>query len=91
MIEHRGIREPKIVDEPWGKEVCYAHTDRYAGKILQVDEGHTLSLQKNEMKHEIFFLLEWPVSLHAGRARDRMAPRRSDRDPAAHRGPGTRG
>lgn len=49
-------REPQIVDKPWGREVWYAHTDRYAGKVLEVDEGHRLSLQKHEVKHETLFL-----------------------------------
>ena len=32
--------EPKIVDKPWGREIWYAHTDRYAGKILEVKKKH---------------------------------------------------
>ncbi|MDX1577675.1 MAG: cupin domain-containing protein [Gemmatimonadota bacterium] len=49
-------RDPIIVDKPWGREVWYAHTERYAGKILEVDEGHILSLQKHEVKHETLYL-----------------------------------
>jgi len=49
--------EPKIVDKPWGREVWYAHTERYAGKILEVTAGHLLSLQKHRIKHETLFLL----------------------------------
>jgi len=48
---------PKIVDKPWGREVWYAHTDRYAGKILEVTAGHLLSLQKHIQKHETLYLL----------------------------------
>ena len=48
---------PKIVDKPWGREVWYAHTDRYAGKILEVTAGHLLSLQKHVRKHETLYLL----------------------------------
>jgi quercetin dioxygenase-like cupin family protein len=47
---------PKIVDKPWGREVWYAHTARYAGKILEVTEGHLLSLQKHRVKHETLYL-----------------------------------
>ena len=50
-------RRPKIVDKPWGREVWYAHSDRYAGKILEVDAGHLLSLQKHLVKHETLYLL----------------------------------
>lgn len=56
-MTHREPKSPKIVDKPWGREVWYAHTDRYAGKILEVDAGHRLSLQKHEMKHETLYLL----------------------------------
>jgi mannose-6-phosphate isomerase-like protein (cupin superfamily) len=52
----RPTRSPKIVEKPWGREVWYAHTDRYAGKILEVTAGHTLSLQKHRVKHETLFL-----------------------------------
>jgi quercetin dioxygenase-like cupin family protein len=48
--------EPKVVDKPWGREIWYAHTDRYAGKVLEVDAGHRLSLQKHEVKHETLYL-----------------------------------
>lgn len=48
--------EPRIVDKPWGREVWYAHTDRYAGKVLEVEKGHILSLQKHLVKHETMLL-----------------------------------
>ena len=48
---------PKIVEKLWGREVWYAQTDRYAGKILEVTEGHLLSLQKHVVKHETLYLL----------------------------------
>ena len=48
--------EPRIVDKPWGREVWYAHTGRYAGKVLEVGAGHILSLQKHLVKHETLLL-----------------------------------
>ena len=30
---------PRHVDKPWGHELWYALTDRYAGKILHVEAG----------------------------------------------------
>jgi mannose-6-phosphate isomerase-like protein (cupin superfamily) len=56
MTDEITEREPKIVDKPWGREVWYAHTDRYAGKVLEVEAGHQLSLQKHRVKHETLFL-----------------------------------
>jgi len=58
MGQHSNLEPtaPKIVDKPWGREVWYAHGDRYAGKILEVDAGHILSLQKHVVKHETLYL-----------------------------------
>jgi quercetin dioxygenase-like cupin family protein len=50
------LNEPKLVPKPWGREVWYAHNDRYAGKILEVTAGHMLSLQKHKVKHETLYL-----------------------------------
>ncbi|MFV1985746.1 MAG: cupin domain-containing protein [Gemmatimonadota bacterium] len=63
---HRGA--PKIVDKPWGREVWYAHTDRYAGKILEVDAGHVLSLQKHNVKHETMYLQTGRMKFTLGEA-----------------------
>jgi mannose-6-phosphate isomerase-like protein (cupin superfamily) len=52
------LRKVEKVDKPWGYELIYAHTDRYAGKILHVDAGQALSLQYHEEKDETLFLLE---------------------------------
>ncbi|MDT8436378.1 MAG: cupin domain-containing protein [Gemmatimonadota bacterium] len=49
-------RTPKVVEKPWGREIWYAHTDRYAGKVLEVRAGHLLSLQKHRVKHETLLL-----------------------------------
>jgi len=56
--------DPKIVDKPWGREVWYAHEDRYAGKILEVTAGHVLSLQKHEVKKETLYLQSGRIRFH---------------------------
>lgn len=55
---------PKIVPKPWGREIWYAHEERYAGKILEVTRGHALSLQKHERKQETMYLLSGLVLYH---------------------------
>jgi len=57
------LQPPKIVDKPWGREIWYAHTDRYAGKVLEVTAGHLLSLQKHRVKHETLYLLSGRIRL----------------------------
>lgn len=48
----------RIVEKPWGREIWWALTDRYVGKILEVKAGHSLSLQYHEKKHETMMLYE---------------------------------
>ena len=60
-------KEIKRVDKPWGHELIWAHTDRYVGKILQVNRGEALSLQYHETKEETLFLLEGRILLTLGK------------------------
>ena len=50
------------VDKPWGHELIWAHTDRYVGKILVIETGKRLSLQRHEIKDE-------SILVRAGRLR----------------------
>jgi mannose-6-phosphate isomerase-like protein (cupin superfamily) len=49
-----GARE---IAKPWGQELIWAETDRYAGKILTIETGRRLSLQYHERKHESIYVL----------------------------------
>ena len=44
------------VDKPWGYELHWAVTDRYLGKLLHVDKGHSLSLQYHVQKDECIYV-----------------------------------
>jgi mannose-6-phosphate isomerase len=57
---------PRRVDKPWGHELWYALTDRYAGKILHVTAGHRLSLQFHHDKDESNYLLSGRLKLIKG-------------------------
>ncbi len=59
---------PYRVEKPWGHELIWARTDRYAGKILHVKAGHVLSLQYHERKDESMYVLRGELLL-------RTAPR----------------
>lgn len=50
------------MDKPWGHELIWAHTDQYVGKILVIEAGRRLSLQKHEIKDE-------SILVRAGRLR----------------------
>ncbi len=55
----------KTVIKPWGREIWLAHTDRYAFKIIEINQGTRSSLQYHEKKHEHIYVdrgvlqMEW--------------------------------
>jgi mannose-6-phosphate isomerase-like protein (cupin superfamily) len=51
------------VDKPWGHELIWAHTERYVGKILVIETGRRLSLQKHEVKDESILVLSGRLRL----------------------------
>lgn len=71
--DDRGL--PKRVPKPWGYEIWYAHTDRYAGKILHVDRGHRLSLQYHQRKDESAYLLSGRLLLVQGPSPEQLQQR----------------
>lgn len=59
-----GDRTAKRVDKPWGHELIWAHTDRYAGKVITIETGRRLSLQVHERKDESVYVLSGILRLH---------------------------
>ena len=47
---------PRKVEKPWGYELWWALTDRYAGKLLHLKRGESLSLQYHNVKDETILL-----------------------------------
>ena len=72
---------PREVAKPWGSELWYAHTDRYAGKILRVNAGHKLSVQYHLEKDETSYLLSGRLLLEQGKTPETML--RSELAPGA--------
>jgi mannose-6-phosphate isomerase-like protein (cupin superfamily) len=68
------LAQPTIVDKPWGREIWYAHEERYAGKVLEVTKGHALSLQKHERKQETMYLQRGRLLYHFNGVDFEMAP-----------------
>lgn len=56
----------EIKTKPWGREVWFGHTDRYAGKILEVKKGHRLSLQIHKQKMETQYVYSGRIKLWVG-------------------------
>ena len=66
------------VDKPWGYELRFVQTDRYAGKVLFIKAGSQLSLQYHDKKDEAFYVQSGTLELVLGSGKDqnvlRMQP-----------------
>jgi mannose-6-phosphate isomerase len=68
-------------DKPWGHEIIFAAMDgRYAGKIINVTAGHSLSLQYHLSKDETISVLSGAALIEFGPAADALT--------SQHFGPG---
>ncbi len=56
----------EIKPKPWGREIWFAHTENYAGKVLEIKKGHRYSLQYHEKKRETQFIYKGKVKLTFG-------------------------
>ncbi len=52
------------VEKPWGFELIWAHTDRYACKLMVVETGKRLSLQLHRVKDETIYIATGKLRLH---------------------------
>ena len=59
---------PIRVEKPWGHELIWAKTEEYAGKVLLVRAGQSLSLQFHREKDESWYVLEGKAELELGEA-----------------------
>lgn len=65
-------RLPRRVEKPWGHELWFAQTERYAGKLLHVRAGQRLSVQYHERKDETSYLLSGRLLLSTGASADSL-------------------
>ena len=64
MSSHR--TSPRRVEKPWGWELVWAEAEAYAGKLLFVRAGESLSLQYHERKDESWLVQEGRARLEVG-------------------------
>jgi mannose-6-phosphate isomerase len=55
------ITNPRTIQKPWGREVWFAHTHLYAGKMLYVNAGEQLSVQYHQVKDEASYVLSGTI------------------------------
>jgi len=70
-----GPNPPYRVEKPWGYELVWALTERYAGKVLHVNAGHTLSCQYHNVKDETMHVLRGELILRLGQGAERTEQR----------------
>ena len=58
--------ETRHVDKPWGYELIWALSEWYAGKLLFVRKGESLSLQFHNVKDESWYVLDGRARLELG-------------------------
>jgi mannose-6-phosphate isomerase len=64
--------ETQIKIKPWGREIWFAHNDKFAGKILELTKGHRFSLQYHETKQETQYLYSGQVKFTYGTDPDNL-------------------
>ena len=67
--------EVERVDKPWGHELLWALTDDYAGKVLFVRAGESLSLQFHRMKDESWYVQDGRAELELGETGEKLLDR----------------
>ena len=85
-----GRVETSRVDKPWGFELRWAITDRYAGKVLHVNKGEALSLQYHERKDEYLYVTSGLLDMEIGGADGLLTSHRMQVGDTLHITPGTR-
>ncbi len=54
---------PRKTEKPWGFELLFAHTPKYAGKVIFIKKGYRLSLQYHEKKDESMYIYQGKVRI----------------------------
>ena len=85
-----GRADASRVDKPWGYELRWGITDRYAGKVLHINKGEALSLQYHERKDEYQYLVKGAVDIELGGPDEVLKKHRMQAGETLHIRPGTR-
>ena len=62
----------KFKEKPWGREIWFAASDGYAGKILEIRKGKRYSLQYHEKKIETQYVLSGKVKFTVGKDKNAL-------------------
>ena len=76
------------VDQPWGREVRFAQTERYAGALVHMAAGQRLTHRYHKHRDETAYLLSGRVLLTQGESIDSMDTWEMEPGSAWRTGPG---
>ena len=65
---------PRKTEKPWGFELLFARTPKYAGKLIFVKKGHRLSLQYHEKKDETMYFYQGKALLEIEGSDGQLVP-----------------
>jgi mannose-6-phosphate isomerase len=85
-----GRAEASRVEKPWGHELRWGITDRYAGKVLHINKGEALSLQYHDRKDEFQYVITGAVDIELGGPDGALTKHRMKAGDTLHITPGTR-
>jgi mannose-6-phosphate isomerase-like protein (cupin superfamily) len=68
-------RLPQKTEKPWGYELLFAQTPKYAGKVIFIRKGHRLSLQYHKKKDESMYIYQGKVRIEIEGSDGRMVSR----------------
>ncbi|MEW6776898.1 MAG: cupin domain-containing protein [Bdellovibrionota bacterium] len=83
------MRQAQKIEKPWGYELVWAKTDCYAGKILHIKKGESLSLQYHQKKEETQYVLSGRIRLEV-EENGKLTPRELGPGEGYHFVPGTK-
>jgi mannose-6-phosphate isomerase-like protein (cupin superfamily) len=72
MNDEESTHPVQIKPKPWGREIWFAQTDKYAGKILEITKGHRYSLQYHEKKQETQYIFSGQIKMTYGNDEDNL-------------------
>jgi mannose-6-phosphate isomerase len=76
-------------EKPWGYELIFAAVSgKYAGKVIYVNAGHSLSLQYHQQKEETISVLDGEALIEYGPAADQLTEQRFRAGDTIHLPPG---
>ena len=79
----------RVVPKPWGKERIFAANGRYAGKLITIHAGESLSYQYHRVKEETLHVLDGTLGLETEAEGRRVLLALEPGEPF-HLAPGTR-